>query len=163
MDHCTFGDATVSKLTSNYLQKLQWNVEESIAFLKSGDLQFPCKFLPSLPRLYSVGTAGLRQPQSNWAIRLFTNNSLPKYSCHCSIFINFSMPLMRGNLSLRYKASMQLLAHSANHCLWTTVCNQEVSVNNFTYLSRLCAFNNQQKKKWVPKSKQKSGYPPAFL
>ncbi len=33
---------------SNYLQKLQGNMEESIAFLKSGDLQFPCKFLPSL-------------------------------------------------------------------------------------------------------------------
>jgi hypothetical protein len=53
---------------------------------------------------------------------------------------------MRGNSSLRYKASVQLLAHSANHCLWTTVCNQEVSVNKFTYLSRLCAFNNPQKR-----------------
>lgn len=42
---------------------------------------------------HSVGTAGFRQQQSNWAISLFTNNSPPKYSCHSCILIDCSMPL----------------------------------------------------------------------
>jgi hypothetical protein len=104
-----------------------------------------------LPRLYFVGDAGLRQPQTNWAIRLFANNSSSKYSCHCSILINCRRPVMRG-----IHCCVQLLAHSANYCQWTTVCNQVVSVNNLTCLSRLCAFNNQQKKEVGPKIKSKN-------
>jgi hypothetical protein len=63
----------------------------------------------------------------------------------------------------RTLASVQLLAHSANHCLWTTVCNQEVSVNNFAYLSRLCALNNQQKKEVGPKIRTKIRLPTSLF
>jgi hypothetical protein len=112
MDHCTFGDATVSKLTSMHqiTSKNYSGMWKSL--LHSSNLvifNFLVNSYRHLLRLYFVGTAGLRQPQSNWAIRLFTNNSPPKYSCHCSIFINCTMPLMRGNSSLRYKASVRVL------------------------------------------------------
>lgn len=96
MDHCTFGDATVSKLTSMHqiTSKNYRGMWKSL--LHSPNLvifNFLVNSYRHLPRLYFVGTAGLRQPQSNWAIRLFTNNSPPKYSCHCSILIDCSMPL----------------------------------------------------------------------